>query len=188
MTTRPRKPMKILVYLASSINGMISNASNVPDWLSPEYAREFQAVCQQTSAVVMGRTTYGILAPDHLPLRGEGTLIVLTHDTAVAPAQSNVVFTDGTPEEIVGILEARGHDEAVIIGGTQTVSAFLGAGLVDELDLIVEPVLFGAGLPLLRDVDADYPLVLLDVRTLTDHTVRLRYRVLRSADERGPRS
>ncbi len=148
--------MNISVYLASSVNGMISNKANVPNWLSQEYGQGFLAICQRMKAVVMGKTTYEILIPDHLPLKSEGTLIVLTHDSAAKPSQSNVVFTDKTPQEIVRILEARGHHEAVIIGGTQTLSAFVKSGMVDELYLVVEPVLFGAGLPLLRDVDAEY--------------------------------
>jgi len=91
-----------------------------------------------------------------------------------------VVFTDKTPHEIVSILEARGHDEAVIIGGTQTLSAFVKSGTVDELYLVVEPVLFGAGLPLLRDVDAEYKMTLLDVQKLNTHTVQLHYRLIQS--------
>jgi dihydrofolate reductase len=171
--------MNISVYLASSINGMISNKANVPNWLSQEYGQGFLAICQRMKAVVMGKTTYEILIPDHLPLKDEGTLIVLTHDTAAKSSQSNVVFTDRTPQEIVRILEERGHHEAVIIGGTQTVSEFVKSGLVDELYLVVEPVLFGTGLPLLRDVDAEYKMTLLDVQRLNTHTVQLHYRLMR---------
>jgi dihydrofolate reductase len=85
--------MNISVYLASSVNGMISPKANVPDWLSQEFEQGFQAICQRMKAVIMGKTTYEILSPDHLPLKSEGTLIVLTHDTAATPPQSNVVFT-----------------------------------------------------------------------------------------------
>jgi dihydrofolate reductase len=171
--------MNLCIYLASSINGMISNKANVPDWLSQEFEQGFLAICQRTKAVVMGKTTYDFLSPDYLPLKDEGTLIVLTHDTAAKPSQSNVIFTDKTPQEIVRILEARGHHEGVIIGGTQTVSTFVKSGVVDEIYLIVEPVLFGAGLPLLRDVDAEYRVTLLDVRQLNTHTVQLHYRLMR---------
>ncbi len=172
--------MNISVYLASSVNGMISNKANVPNWLSQEYGQGFLAICQRRQAVVMGKRTCEILSPDHLPLKGGGTLIVLTHDTAVKPSQPNVVFTDKTPQEIVRILEARGHHEAVIIGGTQTVSEFVKSGLVDELYLVVEPVLFGVGLPLLRDVDAEYKMTLLGVQKLNAHTVQLHYRLMQS--------
>jgi dihydrofolate reductase len=45
---------------------------------------------------------------------------------------------------------------------------------VDELLLVVEPVLFGKGLPLLTQ-DLDRRLVLLDVKKLNQNTVQLRY-------------
>jgi len=166
--------MKIGVYLATSVNGMISNRRNVPDWLSQEYGMEFMSICQRTKAVIMGKTTYTILAPDHLPLKDDGSLIVLTHDTSMTSPQPNVLFTDKDPREIRSLLDARGHAEAVIIGGTATVDAFMNAGLVDELILVVEPVLFGKGLPLLNQ-DLDRRLVLVDVQTVNQNTVRLHY-------------
>jgi len=63
--------MKIIVYVAVSANGMISNSRNVPDWLSPEYGKGMVAICQQYKAVIMGRITYDIIAPDYLPLTDE---------------------------------------------------------------------------------------------------------------------
>lgn len=169
--------MKIIVYLAASANGLISNKRNVPDWLSNEYSEGFMAMSQQAKAVIMGKTTYNILAPDYLPLKDEGILVVLTHDTSAPRVQSNVVFTDESPQAIVAMLESQGYSEAVIIGGTATVSEFMKAGLVNELILVVEPVLFGAGLPLLKDIDHEYSLSLYDVKKLNDHTVQLQYRL-----------
>jgi dihydrofolate reductase len=166
--------MKVSVYLATSVNGMISNRRNVPDWLSQEYGLGFMAICRRTKAVIMGKTTYNILAPDHLPLKDEGSLVVLTHDKAPVPSQANVLFTDDEPNEICALLESRGHSEAVIIGGTATVNAFMRANRVDELQLVVEPVLFGRGLPLFTE-DMDRRLVLLDVKKLNENTVQLHY-------------
>ncbi len=123
----------------------------------------------------MGKATYNILAPDNLPLKSSGTLVVLTHDTSALPAQSNILYSDRAPAEIVEALEARGHDRAVIIGGAQAVSEFLNANLVDELILVVEPVLFGNGLPMVMDVDVEPRLSLQDVTRLSDDTVQLRY-------------
>jgi dihydrofolate reductase len=169
--------MKITVYLAASANGLISNQRNVPDWLSQEYGQGFMQISQKTKAVIMGKTTYNILAPDYLPLKNEGALIVLTHDTSAQPAQPNVVFADKKPQAIAAMLEHQGYSEAVIIGGTATVSEFMKARLVDELILVVEPVLFGAGLPLLKDVDQETKMSLVDVKKLNDHTVQLHYRL-----------
>jgi dihydrofolate reductase len=168
--------MKIIIYLATSANGLISNSRNVPDWLSPEYGQGFMEINQRTQAVIMGKTTYNILSPDYLPLK-EGSLVVLTHDTNATPSQPNVLFTSDSPQEIVEQLAAKGHTEAVIIGGTQTVNEFLKVGLVNEIMLVVEPVLFGNGLPLVKDVEFEYQLALLDVKKLNNDTIQLHYEV-----------
>lgn len=169
--------MKIIIYLASSANGMISNKRNVPDWLSQEYGQGFMDICQKTGAVIMGKTTYNILAPEYLPLQNEGTMVVLTHDITATPARPNVVFTDKSATEIVNLLESKGHQEAVIIGGTATVTEFIKAGLVNEIILVVEPVLFGTGLPIVEDLDVEYKMHLSDIKKLNDHTVQLHYQV-----------
>ncbi|WP_285055605.1 dihydrofolate reductase family protein [Pedobacter ginsengisoli] len=169
--------MKTIIYLASSANGLISNSRNVPDWLSPEYGQGFMDISQRTQAVIMGKTTYNILAPDYLPLKEGGSLVVLTHDTQTLPAQSNILFTDDSPKEIIEQLTAKGHTEAVIIGGTETISAFVKAGLVNEIIFVMEPVLFGSGLPLLKDIESEYQLSLLEVNKLNDNTVQLHYSI-----------
>ncbi|WP_173003023.1 dihydrofolate reductase family protein [Chitinophaga sp. SYP-B3965] len=169
--------MKIIIYLAASANGKISNNRNEPDWLSPEFSQGFADISQRTQAVIMGKTTYNFLSPDYLPLKEGGSLVVLTHDTKATPSQSNVLFTSDSPEKIIAQLAAKGHTEAVIIGGTQTVNTFVKAGLVNELILVIEPVLFGKGLPLIDELDLEYKLLLSDVKKLNNNTVQLHYKI-----------
>ena len=170
------------IYIATSANGFISNSRNVPDWLSSAYGQDFFEVCQRTKAVIMGKTTYNILAPDHLPLQDDGISVVLTSKKNIKPANSTVVFTHDNPHEIVAMLEHKGYREAVIIGGTTVVSDFLNAGLVNEIVMVVEPWLFGEeALPLLRDVKTDNSLKLLDCTRLNSDTVKLHYQIARTA-------
>src|SRR5690606_17835100 len=123
-------------------NGLISNARNVPDWLSPEYEQGFVSICQKMKAVIMGKTTYNILAPNYLPLQKEGTTVVLTTDEQAKSDNPTVIFTKDKAPEIAEMLARRGHTEAVIIGGTMTMSEFINAGLVDDIYFVMEPVLF----------------------------------------------
>lgn len=169
--------MRISIYIAVSANGMISNSRNVPDWLSPEYEQGFMEICQRTKAVIMGRTTYNILAPDYLPLGQEGTTVVLTTDEQVKSDNPTVVFTKSNAPEIAEMLSGKGHDQAVIIGGAVTMSAFVNAGLVDDIYFVMEPVLFGSGLPLLKNVELEAKLQLLEVTKLNNNTVQLHYEV-----------
>jgi dihydrofolate reductase len=169
--------MKISIYMAVSANGFISNSRNVPDWLSPEYELGFGSICKKYKAIIMGKTTYKILAPDYLPLTSSGTTIVLTTDKELKSENPTVVFTQKDAPGIVQILTNRGHKEAVIVGGARTISAFVKAGLVTDIYFVMEPVLFGAGLPLLAEVDMDLKLNLLEVNKLNENTVQLHYEI-----------
>ncbi len=171
--------MKITIYIATSLNGFISNSRNVPDWLSPEYGREFYSICQEYKAVIMGMTTYKILAPNYLPLTTEGTTVVLTKDTHARSENPTVIFTQSHAAEIVQMLADKGHSEAVIIGGALTISAFINAGLVDDIYFIMEPVLFGTGLALLKNVETELKLNLLDIKKLNGHTIRAHYEIIK---------
>ena len=172
--------MKITIYIATSANGFISNSRNVPDWLSPEYGQGFFGICQKTKAVIMGKKTYDILAPDHLPLKADGATVVLTSHTDIAPANPTVVFTSARPDDIVAMLENKGFSEAVIIGGASTMSQFINAGLVNDIFMVVEPILFGGKpLPLVEKLARDVKLKLLDSTQLNDSTLQLHYQITR---------
>jgi dihydrofolate reductase len=167
--------MKITIYIAVSTNGFISNIRNVPDWLSEEYGQGLYAICQKFNAVIMGKTTYDILAPNYLPLKNEGTTVVLTTDKQAKSDNSTVVFTQSSPSEIVQMLTDKGHTEAVIIGGAMAISEFVNAGLVNDIYFVIEPVLFGNGLSLLKGVEIDFKLNLLEVTKLNNSSLQLHY-------------
>jgi dihydrofolate reductase len=167
--------MKVSIYIATSANGFISNTRNAPDWLSNEYGQGLYSICEKTKAVIMGRTTYDILAPDHLPLKNEGTTVVLTKNKQAKADNKTVTFTQNTPGEIVKMLSEKFHKEAVIIGGAMTMGQFMNAGLVNDIYLIVEPVMFGRGLSLLTGVTNEFKLNLLEVTKLNRNSVQLHY-------------
>jgi dihydrofolate reductase len=169
--------MKVAIYIAMSANGQISNSRGVPDWLSPEYGSGFFEICQKTKAVIMGRKTYTILAPDYLPLKEEGTTIVLTTNTKAKAANRTVVFTDEGAKAIIAMLEQKGHTEAVIVGGAYAMTKFIEANLVNEIILVVEPALFGKGLPMLNEIEFTRNLTLIGVTPLNSNTVKLHYAV-----------
>ena len=135
----------------------------------------FVQVTRRAGVVIMGRTTYELLPA---PLAGR-LIIVLTTHPASQPAQpGSVEFMSGAPKDIIAALEVRGYAEAVVAGGASVYQTFLEAGMVNELWLTIEPLLFGDGLPLLHRELPEMGMRLLDVVRLADSTVQLKYRVL----------
>ena len=162
-----------------SVNGMIAKTSGVSDWGSNERVQGVITACQKAKAMILGKTTYDQLAPDNLPLQDQGITVVLTHETSLKPANATVLFTHETPQEIISRLEKKGYQEVVVIGGSQTVSEFMNAGVIDEIYWDIEPFLFGNGLPVFKDVDFEYRLKLLEMKKLNNNTIQLHYQVVK---------
>ncbi|MFE5895329.1 dihydrofolate reductase family protein [Streptomyces sp. NPDC002285] len=112
-----------------------------------------------TGAVVMGRMMYdtgeefwGADPPFKAPV------FVLTHrprPTLVREGGTTFTFvTDGIHNALDRAKAAAGDRNVDIAGGASTVQQYLGAGLIDELQLHVVPALLGAGLRLFEGLGA----------------------------------
>ncbi|MET7407620.1 dihydrofolate reductase family protein [Streptomyces parvulus] len=106
-----------------------------------------------TGAVVMGRTMYDLgeeFWGDNPPFRTP--VFVLTHrprPTLVKEGGTTFHFvTEGIHSALEWARAAAGDRNVDIGGGADTVRQYLAAGLVDELQLHVVPVLLGGGLRL----------------------------------------
>ena len=125
--------------------------------------------------MVMGRKTFDTIGK---PLKGR-RVIVMTRK----PRQSTfhdddgtVEYTNANPKELVARLAREGVSALAICGGAQIYSAFLKAGLVHDVYLTVEPVLFGSGVPLTEGFER-VNMVLAGVERLSAQTVLLHYRM-----------
>jgi dihydrofolate reductase len=128
----------------------------------------------------MGHNTFRTF-PSPLPGRLH---VVLTRDTSDKTDIPGVVeYTDKSPQEIVADLEARGYSEAVMAGGAVANALYLKAGLVDEIWLTVEPLIFGTGIDLFKGVEFDVRAQLVSVEQLNEGgTLHLKYDLVRRTD------
>jgi dihydrofolate reductase len=79
-------------------------------------------------------------------------------------------------KEVRRLKEAPGRDMHAV-GGATLVSSLMNAGLVDEIRLVVQPIVLGGGKPLFKDVKERHALTLLEATALKAGAVSLRYRV-----------
>jgi dihydrofolate reductase len=75
----------------------------------------------------------------------------------------------------VKILKAQPGKDLFIFGSADLTASFLSLGLIDELRIMVNPVLLGAGNPLFRDIQDKVELKLIQTRTFKNGNVLLYY-------------
>jgi dihydrofolate reductase len=128
-------------------------------------------------AVVGGRWTYeaaehwGDTNPWGLPF------FIVTHRPEEQPPGDHFTFVDGVAEAIEQAKAAAGGKDVHVMGGADVIRQALAAGLVDELTIIVAPVVLGGGKRLFEGFDHDIELEHLGVRQ-SKYATFVDYRVL----------
>jgi dihydrofolate reductase len=149
-----------------------------------------EAAMENIGAVIMGRNMFGggpgpwgddrwtgwwgDDPPFHVPV------YVLTHHERVplemAGGTTFHFVTDGIESALAQAREAAAGQDVRLAGGAAAAQQYLAAGLVDEMQLNIAPILLGAGERLFENVGTDLELVQERV-VHTPEVTHLRYRV-----------
>jgi dihydrofolate reductase len=137
-----------------------------------------------SDALLLGRVTYEQMA-SFWPERPAGTPMVdyinsvqkLVVSTTLEEVgwNNSTLIKDDVAEEIAGLKEQPGKD-ITIIGSAILVRSLLKAGLLDELRLMVHPVILGSGRRLFEDGGEKEALDLASSETFDTGVVSLAYR------------
>ena len=153
--------------------------SNEPRGEPTGEAREFlDRTMARIGAVVIGRWMYE--AAGHWGERNPWgvPVFVVTHRPEEEPDSGEFVFVGGFDEAIERARAVAGDKDVAIGGGADVIRQGLRAGVVDELALIIAPVVLGAGKGLFEGFTASIELERLGVRQMEWATV-IEYRVMK---------
>ena len=162
----PTLAFELLVVV--SADGFIARrpGEHPGSWASAEEQRRFAAAVPTYDWAFMGRTT-------HLTAFKRDRRRVVFSSTAQGLdwREANHLWVDPASIPMPAILAAldsvRPLRRAVVLGGTMVHDWFLARGLLTRIDLSIEPIRFGTGLPVFRG-DKGQPL-----RHLVEHGWRM---------------
>jgi dihydrofolate reductase len=83
---------------------------------------------------------------------------IVTSRTQEQPEGDAFVFVDGVAEAVARAKEAAGDKDVAIGGGADVIRQALGLGLVDELSIVIAPVVLGGGKRLFEGFEQDVEL------------------------------
>lgn len=179
---------KVIGGMTISLDGFINDRTGSVERLYPDLAelRESEMLKESmanTGAVVMGRRAYDMAQGDLTGYEYQVPIFVLTHRPPAQPpkgqnASLKVYFvTDGIESAIQQAKTAAGDKDVTIVGGASTSQQLLKAGLLDELQIGVMPILLGEGQRLFEALGIE-PVELEKIRVLeSGQRVDLLYRI-----------
>jgi dihydrofolate reductase len=110
-----------------------------------EDAAWLKEAMSRVGAVVGGRWTYE--AADHWGGTNPWKLpfFIVTHRPEEEPEDAGFTFVSGVREAVERAVDAADSKDVHVMGGADVIRQALAAGLVDELTIIVAPVILGGG-------------------------------------------
>lgn len=162
--------MKVYIIAAISADGFIAKSKDeFINWTSPEDKKFFREMTKESKVMVMGGNTFRTFKS---PLPDRRTIVYSRNNID----NSAVETTNLPPEELINNLKEEGVSEIAVCGGSSIYGMFLRSGVVTDVYLSIEPLIFGEGISLI-DSDIDIKLELEKVRNLNENTLLIHYKV-----------
>jgi dihydrofolate reductase len=186
---------KIIAALVTSLDGFIEGPAGELDWVET-WEDPFDLLPQIDTCILGGRMYPGYAQYWRAILANPQSSLPFTGKVASKGEIDYAHFADKTPhivlsktldevtwkntrivrdiEDIRKLKQQSGKDMHAV-GGATLVSSLLNAGLIDELRIVVFPIVLGGGKALFKDVKERHTLELLAVKPLPSGMVCLTY-------------
>lgn len=177
----PRR--KIIVNIATSVDGYVARRDGNLDWLTDRPAPkgfyglpEFE---RSVGAKILGRKTFDRSLEMGAHFSANSVHYVFSRQPPPAVVPAGVSFVTESISTFAERLRAQAAKNSWMMGGGEIIGAFLDEGAIDEFIITVVPVFIGEGIPLLPPSHREVALRLLGVAHFPDGVVQTHYEVLR---------
>ena len=180
---------KLSVFEFSSLNGSFKGPGDDISWHrhGEEEGEYSEDMLKTGSTLLFGRVTYEMMAgywsspmaAENSPVVAAGMnkadKIVFSKTLKKVGWNNTKVINENIVDEIRRMKEMPGNDMTILGSGT-IATLFADAGLLDEIQIMVDPIVIGNGTPLFHAIKKPMDLKLTGTRTFKSGTVILIYR------------
>jgi dihydrofolate reductase len=146
-----------------SLDGYIAGPNGEFDWIRSDPEFDFGALFNQFDTLVAGRRTFEpMAAAGRTSMPGMKTIVV---SKTLRPEDHPDIVVVRDIDSLKNLKASPGKD-IWLFGGGQLFRSLAGAGMVDTVEVSIQPVLLGSGIPLAPGLSSWTTLA------LVNHTVR----------------
>lgn len=160
--------------MAISINGKITGTDDSTSWVEEADVERMDALMEKCKVMVMGSRTYKAFG-DELPSNKALQVIFTKNSDLLNTHLENVRFTSEDPTQVLENLHKEGFENVLIAGGAELNTSLLNKDLIDEIKLIVKPIIFGEGKALFNGFKDPKKFKLVNSEQLSNNAIELTY-------------
>ncbi len=173
---------KLIASINLTLDGFCDHTAVIAD---EELHANVNALLRTVDTVVFGRVTYqlmengwppivknptGVKAMDEFAVLIDNVHKIVFSNTLKKVEWKNTSLAKGNlPEEVLTLKQMSGKN--ILVGGPSLIAALLPLGLIDELQLSIQPIVLGKGLALFKNIQERIDLNLLKTKTMASGVV-----------------
>ncbi len=172
---------KVILYIATSLDGFIARPNGNLDWLTsvpyPETGDYgYTELMDNIGTIIMGRKTYDevIGFGTEWSYTGYDTFVVTTNKNLEIKSPDTYLLTENLTNFVTG-LKQNAKKDIWLVGGGQLVCYFINNGLLDRMIITIIPKLIGEGIPLFASKTIEMNWKLQNVQPFDTGLVNLTY-------------
>jgi len=182
---------KLILFNMITLDGFFEGPNQSIDWhqVDDEFNEFAIEQIETVDAILFGRVTYEGMAsfwPTPFAIETDPIIaekmnsmpkIVISHTLEKAEWNNTRLIKENVVEEITLLKQQPGKD-LIIFGSANMAGSLMEHDLIDEIRVIVNPVVLGSGTPLFSDINKPLNLKLLKTRTFGNGNVLLYYQII----------
>ncbi|MCT7951933.1 dihydrofolate reductase family protein [Ancylothrix sp. C2] len=138
---------KIILFIASSLDGYIARNSGEIDWLFTDQDYGYSDFYSSIDTLLMGRKTYEqVLTFGEYPYQGVKTY-VFSKNSRFSPTPETEIISENIKIFVSNLKQQNGKN-IWLVGGGQLVFELMNEKLIDEVILSIHPIILGEGISL----------------------------------------
>jgi len=174
-----------------TLEGFLAGLKGETDWFlwNDEIAKSAIELMGAVDMMLFGRVTYDLMAsywPTAKPPEEDPTIIekmnksakIVFSNTLQKAEWNNTRIIKTVSTEEIQKLKSQPGKNLVIYGSGTIVSELLNLGLLDEMYIMVCPVILGEGKPLFKDIRQRHKLKHMETKMFSNGVVMLRYQAI----------
>lgn len=177
----------VSLFMNVSLDGFFEGPDQDLSWSKGDFQAFPQDPDQQADTILLGRRTYDMMAgfwptaqaealyPDIARYMNTTQKAVVTHRPVELAWANTTAITHNLTESVRELKQAPGKG-IIILGSNNLCVQLMQAGLVDEFQLVLNPVAIGAGTSLFTGLAGRAELALVDSQTSPTGVTMLTYR------------
>lgn len=165
---------KVVLFIATSLDGYIARSDGTVDWLFHDDDYGYTDFMNSLDTVVMGLKTW-VQAKSFEDIPFAGKQVFVFSYSQSNSTETRIRFVQGPPTTVISEIRRNSQKDIWLVGGGQLIQQFIANNLVDEFRLFVHPIILGQGIPLFTQQSKQTDLSFVSSKPFSSGLVELRY-------------